>query len=175
RNAWSDQLDQAEVEDLHLAVAGDEDVLRLEVAVNDPFVMRRAEAARDLHGVIGRLARRDRALPQADAQRLAFQQLADEEVLIVLGADVEDGDDVRMVEHPRRARFLFESAQRLGVVGEIAREDFDRHFAPQPGVDGAIHLAHPPRADLRGNAVWTELRAGNEHRRPKDSSYRSPV
>ena len=55
-----DQLGQAEVEDLDAAVIGEEDVVGLEVAVNDPLVVRRGEPVRDLSRVIDRLARRQR-------------------------------------------------------------------------------------------------------------------
>jgi hypothetical protein len=110
------------------------------------------------------------ALPQSRPQRFAFQQLADDVVLIAFVADVVDRDDVRMVEHPRRARFLSRSGAALRVVREIAGEDLDRDVASEARVDGAIHLAHAARADLCGDPVRTELRAGNEHRWAKDSS-----
>ena len=48
------QLRQAEVEDLDAAVGGDEEVLGLQVAVDDPLVVRRGEALRDLERVVDR-------------------------------------------------------------------------------------------------------------------------
>ena len=47
---------QAEVENLHLPVVEQEDVLRLEIAMDDALAVRRGEAARDLHGDIDGLA-----------------------------------------------------------------------------------------------------------------------
>ena len=72
------ELGQAEVENLHPAVVGDEEVLRLEVPVDDPLLVRRRQPVRDLDGVLDRLADRQRAGGQTLAQRLAFEQLGDE-------------------------------------------------------------------------------------------------
>ena len=54
------QLGQAEVEDLHAAVVGDEEVLGLEVAMDDAVVVRGGEAVGDLDGVVDGLAHRQR-------------------------------------------------------------------------------------------------------------------
>ena len=105
------QLGEAEVEDLHPAVAGDEDVLGLQVAVDDALVVRGGEAAGDLDGVVDGLARRQRRGADARAQRLAFEQLRDDVGRAVVAADVVDGEDVRMIERAGRACFLLEPAQ----------------------------------------------------------------
>jgi hypothetical protein len=47
---------ETEVEDLHAAVAGDEDVRRLQIAMDDAAVVRGGESAGDLDAVIDRLA-----------------------------------------------------------------------------------------------------------------------
>src|SRR5688572_9383213 len=46
-----DELRQPEIEELHPAVRKDEDVLRLQIAVDDSFVMRGGEAAGNLDGI----------------------------------------------------------------------------------------------------------------------------
>ena len=93
--AASAELGQAEVEDLHQPVGGDEQVLGLEIAVHDAAAVRRRQAAGDLLGVGQRLAQRQRAVGQRRSQRLAVEQLGDDVGLAVGGADVVDGDDVR--------------------------------------------------------------------------------
>ena len=50
---------QPEVEDLHPAVGGDEDVVGLEVAVDDPRSVRRRQAIGDQTRVLHSLAVRD--------------------------------------------------------------------------------------------------------------------
>ena len=70
-----------------------------------------------------------------------------------------------MVEHPRRPRFLLESAQRLGIIDQRPREDFDRHVAGEARVLRAIDLAHPAGADGGNDFVGAERRTGGEHAR----------
>ena len=62
-------------------------------------------------------------------------------------ADVVDRDQVRVVERPRRARFLLEAAQAIRVLGEGGGEDLDGDVAAEPRVFGAVDLTHPARAD----------------------------
>ena len=54
------ELGEPEIENLHAAVAGDEDVLRLQIAVDDPLLVRGGETVRDLDGVLDGLAHRQR-------------------------------------------------------------------------------------------------------------------
>ena len=52
------QLGDAEVEDLQPSLLGDEEVLRLQVAMDDAFLVRSREALRELQGVVVRLLHR---------------------------------------------------------------------------------------------------------------------
>ena len=61
------ELRQAEVEDLHPAVGGDEEILGLQIAVNDPLLVRGGEAVRDADGVVHGAAGRE--LPSARTAR----------------------------------------------------------------------------------------------------------
>ena len=97
----SAELGEAEVENLDAAVAGDEEVLGLQVAVDDALLVRRGQAAGDLDRVVDRLARGQRAARERVAQRLALEQLGDDVRHAGVGADVVDGQDVRVVERRR--------------------------------------------------------------------------
>ena len=55
----SDQLGQAEVQNLDVPVFGDEEVVRLEVPMDDAFLMRRGQTAQNLHGIVEHLAHRE--------------------------------------------------------------------------------------------------------------------
>jgi hypothetical protein len=68
------QLRQSEVQNFDAAVFGDEEVLRLEIAVNYALVVRSGESTRDLNGVIDGFARRKRAALQGLLQGLADKQ-----------------------------------------------------------------------------------------------------
>ena len=156
------QLGEAEVQDLHPAVVGDEDVLGLQVPVDDPLLVRGGEAVDDLERVVDRSARGELASGDDLAQRLPFQQLLDDVGRARMGvrADVVDGSDVRVVQEPCGLRLLLEPAQAIGVGGERRRQDLDRHVAPEARVPGAVDLAHPPGPDGRENLVRAEPRAG---------------
>ena len=74
------QLGKAEIENLETAVLRHEQVLGLEVAVHDPFLVRRGQAVRDLQRVVDRFSLRQLPARERGAQRLAFEQLHDEDV-----------------------------------------------------------------------------------------------
>jgi hypothetical protein len=92
---------QSKVENLHLPVVEQKDVLRLQVAVNQALAVRRAESAGDLHGDIDRLAngnRRDASVRrriQPFAKRLPGQQFHDDVQLVLPQAGIENRHDVR--------------------------------------------------------------------------------
>ena len=155
------QLRQAEVEDLHAAVVGDEEVLGLQVPVDDPLLVRGGEAVDDLERVVDRAARRDPAAREHRAKRLPFEQLLDDiGRAVVARADVVDGGDVGVVQDPGRAGLLLEAAQAVGVGGEGGRQDLDRHLAAEARVSRAVDLSHPPRSDRREDLVGPESGAG---------------
>ena len=154
------ELGEAEVEDLDAAVVRDEDVLGLQVAVDDALLVRGAEAARDLQGVVDGLARRDRAGGELLAQRRSLEQLRDDVRRALVGADVVDRHDVRMVEASCRARFLLEPAQPVGVRGVGGGQHLDRDLAIQPRVVRAVDLAHAPRPDGRDDVVRAKTGSG---------------
>jgi hypothetical protein len=87
---------KAEVEDLDPPVRRDEQVLRLEVAVDDAFVVRRRETARNLGGVLNCLALGQRAAGQPLAQRLSFEHLRHGIHPVVVRAEVVDREDARV-------------------------------------------------------------------------------
>ena len=62
------------------------------------------------------------ALPrQPLRQRLALEQLHDDEVLALVLLDRVDRADARVVQRRRRARLALESLQRLRVVRQLVR------------------------------------------------------
>ena len=106
---------------LTASVAGDEQVLGLEVAVDDAALVRGRQAARDLHRVLDRLAKpaADRRSAARAASRLRAAR--DDVGRAVVLTDVVDDEDVRMVERARRARLLLEAAQPIGSSADVPR------------------------------------------------------
>src|SRR5205085_9651058 len=68
-----DQLCQAKVENFYVVVFGDEEVVRLEIAMNDAFRMRGRKTACYLNSILGGFARGQWSMIETFPKRLAFQ------------------------------------------------------------------------------------------------------
>ena len=160
------QLGDAEVEHLEAAVAGEEEVLGLQIAVHDPALVRDGEGARDLERPLPGLARRERARAQALAQGLPLEQLGDDVGRAVVGSEIEHRDDAGVVELPGGAGLLLEAADPLRIERDVAVQDLDRDVAAEARVAGAVDLAHAPRADAVGDLVRPEPGPAQAHLAP---------
>src|SRR5262249_52133115 len=61
-----------------------------------------------------------------------------------------------MIESSERPRLALEARHAIGVPREALRQDFDRHIAPELGIGGPPHFAHPTLADLGGDPVMRD-------------------
>jgi hypothetical protein len=156
-------LRQAEVENLHVPVAGDHDVLGLEIAMHDAALMRGGEAVGDLGGDVEDGAHRHRALLDDRSQIAPFDVLHDDEGRAVVGADLVDRHDVRMIERGGGTRLLREARQRVLLRGEPRREHLDRDFAPELRIACDKDFAHAARADRAEHFVVTKGLAKGSH------------
>ena len=68
-------------------------------------------------------------------------------------ADLEDGDDVRMIEGGERSGFVAESSEAVVVSLKCGRQELDRDRAPQLLVEGAVDDAHPAFADAVADTI----------------------
>ncbi len=151
---------ESEIENLHAAVGGDEQVARLEIAVDDALGVGRCKAGRDLTRVVDRPSEWERAVAQLVAKRLALEQLRHDERLVVMGTEIVDDQNVRMVQGRRGTGFVLELSKMLGVRG--GGQDFDRHVALQARIAGAIDLAHASSSQERDDFVRSETVAGGK-------------
>ena len=118
----------------------------------------RANLARDVERLVGRQA--------ADAQQqrseiLAVDVLHREEVLAPISdglADVEHAADVRVRDLARDADLGQEPLVPDGIVGERARQEFQRDRRTELDVVGPVDLAHASAAEQADDAV-----AASEH------------
>ena len=126
------QFRYAEVENLSAPIRGDEDVLRLEIAVNDALAMRCGKATcnltRDIHG----LALWDRTVFKQRAQLLTFKELGNDVWRSLMNTDVIDGQDIGVVELPGRSSLLFEPAKPFWIRGIGDGQHLDSDIAAQP-------------------------------------------
>ena len=83
----------------------------------------------------------------------SLDQLEDQVGDVVLVAEVEDLQDVRVLEAGDRPRLLLEALAVDRVVGEEVGKDLDRHVAVEGGVVCAVHGRHSSPADALEQTV----------------------
>ena len=165
-SAFFVDLADAEVDEFHDLAVGfgdDDDVRRLEIAMDDAARMRLAQAARHLPEEQEHFLPGERAeIAEPIGERLAVQVLHRDEVdLLVAGrvldpAVVEERDDVRMLQLREDARLEREALHELRVffVDRVGLDDLQR--------DGPIErrlnrVVDPPHAAARDRALDPEL------------------
>jgi hypothetical protein len=153
------RLRQTEIENLHLTVARDEKILRLQISVDDACVVRGNETARDLNRILDRLPRREGSPAQSTAKRLAPQQLGHDVRPAIVSADVVDGENVWMIERRSGTRFPFEAALAIAIEAECGWQDFDGDLSAQARIARAIDLAHAAGPDEADDFVRTQASA----------------
>ena len=153
---------QAKVQHLHLLTFGDEDVRRLDVAVDDPLAVGRVQCVGNLNGDVEQGLAVQRAAGNAVLQRLAIQELHGNEWLSLGLADLIDGADVGMIERRCRAGLAAEALQRLRVLGYVRRKEFESYETAEFSVFGLVDDTHPPAAQLLGDAVMRDCLADHD-------------
>ncbi len=150
------QLCQAEVEDLHAAVAREHDVVGLEVPVDDAPLVRARQAQRDLPCDVLGLGGFQGPGSEPVTQAGALHQLHREVHAAVGLSDVVDRGDVGVVDHRSRPRLADEPASPLLVPRHGLRQDLQRDLTAEPRVLGAVDDAHSPLSQLRHDAVMVD-------------------
>jgi hypothetical protein len=138
--ALARRLGDAEVDQLHLALEGDEDVLRADVAVDQvevaaalvALVVRVVQALADLHDHEAGLGHRhrlvDRAAPVEDVPEIATVDVLQRDVVrAVDDTEVEDLGDVRVVQLNRDLRLVDEHLDELFVLRDVRKDPLHGH------------------------------------------------
>ncbi len=155
----ADHLRHAEVEELRERRAPDalreEDVLRLDVAVDDPLLVRRDEPRKDLGDDFDHVVERKAPFAlDSIRHRLADEALHDEvRAPVVEGPEVVDLADVGVADRAGRARFLVEALHGDLLSRLRGVEHLHRDAAPERHVLRLVDGAHPPLAEDRANQV----------------------
>ena len=132
--------------------------------MDDPLVVSGGEAVGDLERVFEGLAEGKRPTLQADPQGLPFEQLRDDIGCALVGADIVDSEDVRVVQGAGGAGLLLEPTETVGISGLLG-EDLDRDLTLEAGVASPVNLAHAARAEQPHDLVRAESRACLERHR----------
>ena len=123
------RLGEAEVEDLDLPVGRELDVGGLEVAVDDPLLVRRLERLGDLPRDGEGLVERQRAALQPFGEVFALDELHDEGADAARLLEAVDRGDVGVLQLGQDLRLALEPREAVGVGGERLGEDLDRDLA----------------------------------------------
>ncbi len=144
---------EAEIEDLGLAAIGDEDVCRLDVAMDDAFAVGGVEGVGHADRQVEQSIDRERAHGDAVLQGDALQKLHRDKGPAVVLVDVVNRADVRVVERTGGAGLALEALESRMVGGDVVGQEFQRDGAAELGVLGLVNDAHPAAAEPFGNAV----------------------
>ena len=143
----ADDLGDAEVGDLHAPLLVEENVFRLDVAVNDAGVVGVLERVAELRDDAQRLARRELARAQDVAQVGAVDEFHHDVVAARDFSEFMDGDDVLMRQRRERPGFPVEALDELGILGQIVRQHLDGDVAFELRLSRAVNGAHSAAAD----------------------------
>ncbi len=150
---------EPEVGQVDVTVGRDEDVRRLDVAVDESTRVRCVQGGCDLPGDRDGLFLR---------QRPRCEQLLELGALDVAHGDVQlagdlagvvDGDDVRVVDRGGQPRLAQEPLAEALVLGELGGEDLQRDQPLEREIVGAVDDSHPAAADQRLDSVAGKLAA----------------
>ena len=158
----------AEIRQERVAIVVDEDVGRLDVAVDDARAVGRLQRAAELIDHRGGLRGAQGAVFEHRRQAPASHQPHHEVRRAGLAPVVVERDDVRVLELGDQLRLGLEATDEVGVVGVLRSDDLDRHLTADGGLIGAVRDPAGPVADPLAQFVPTDretwLGRGARHR-----------
>ena len=163
---------EPEIGELDVAVPIDHQVVGLDVPVDDPHLLREAEAVGRVVNDAQRVLDRNLAValePLLD--RALVHELHRVEVGVALVVDVIDLHDVGVVEPRRGARLGLEPRDEDRVLRQLGRQHLERDLAVEADLVGAVDLAHAALAEDAQQPEAPDLlrrdRLGRLGRRPE--------
>ena len=168
------RLRQTEVQHLHCAVRAHLDVGGLQVAVDDPLLVRRFQRLSDLLRDGECFVDRHGTLRDAIRERWALDEFHHQRRHAIALLEAVNLRDMRVVQRRQDFGLTLESRQPLRVRRNRRGQHLDRNGTLQVGVRRPIHLPHAAHSDLGGDFIGAEASAGGQgHLRGAD--YRRKV
>ena len=150
------QLGQPEVEDAQMLLeprlGAQDQVLRLEIAVNDPLRVRVRQAGQQLLGDLEDARERDRPLQHRLAQRPAGDEVH-HQVGRPLDAEVDHRHAVGVREAAHRLGLVLEAAEERLLRGDPGVQELHRHRPSQLNALALVDDAHRAGGDLGQDPV----------------------
>jgi len=144
---------QAEIENFQATVARNENVFRLEVAVNNPLLVQGGETVGELRGNVLWLCGPACRLKECLAESFAFEEFGNDVVDACSLADVVNPDDVGMIQSGDGTSLLFEAAKAIGIIDKGRGKSLEGNVALQSSVASAIGFAHGSSTDGRDDFI----------------------
>ncbi|MNS73448.1 hypothetical protein D3C72_1068910 [compost metagenome] len=151
----------AEVHQLDAAVVEQNDVVRLDVAVDDAVGVGVVQGAADLGADVDELLDAE-GLAHVDVvlEGLALEQLHHHEVALAFLEVVEDADDVGVLELAGRLGLALEARDDVfflvGLHQPAHRQLLDGHLAAEPVILGEVNHAHAAPTELAEDFIGFE-------------------
>ena len=117
-----DELRQPEVEHLHAATLGQENVRGLDVPMDDALLVRGVQGIRDLDRDAENFVGQHRPASDSVLYGLSFEQFHGDKRPAVVLIYLVDGRDIGMVQGARCPRFALETLESLAVFGHFVRQ-----------------------------------------------------
>ncbi len=141
-----------------MAAFSDEDVCRLDVAVDNAFGVGCVEGVSDFDGQLEQGVVIERAACDGVLESHAVQELHGDEGLrlVFLGqvfVDFVNGADIGMVQGGGGLGLALETGQSLGILGHLVRQEFQGDEAVQLDVLRLIDNAHAAATELFNHSV----------------------
>ena len=153
------QLRQAKIQDLGVAALGDENICRLDIAVNNAMGVSGVESIGNLDRQVQQLGQGQAALADALPERRSVEKLHRDEAPALRLTHFVDHANVGMIERGSRPRFPAEPFQHRRVLRDQLRQKLERDHPPQLGVFGLVNHTHPAAAQLFDDPVMRESMA----------------
>ena len=142
-----------------MSAGGDDDVGRLDVAVDDSLGMGDVEGVSQLDRHFQQVFGSERTAQQTLTDVLPFEQLHHDERTSLPFSDVEHGADVGVLKPGSGAGFAPKPLERLLVLGVLVGKELQRDRPVQTGILRAVDAPHPPTSDLGDDSVVRDLLA----------------
>src|SRR5438094_5579454 len=158
---------KTEIEHLDRTVLGDLDIGRLEIAMDDPALVRGIERVGKLSRDRERLLQRNRTAHDPLREILTIDELHDDarrtapvpDVGLVQPFDPVHVRDIRMIQRSQHDGFALEAGETIGIASDRVWQYLDGDVAMQSRITGAVHLAHTSCTDSDADLVGTEASA----------------
>ena len=155
-------LREAEVRQVDVVLGGDEDVRRLDVAMDQFPLVSGVQGARDLGDEMGSTLGLERAAIDRVAQVRPLHPAHRDEQDPVLLAGLVDRDHIRVIDRSGDHPFAPEPLAKRGVPRQRRRYELQRHRTREAKLARAVDDAHPASGRHLLDPVAGELRADDK-------------